>query len=96
MPVPGKWHRWVHSVLEGAAGVTNPQLELIAFQKQKVEVWREESLVWCRHLLRGPRLDSPLSPLCRRGLSLPTEGPSPLHPSWGTVQEDCGGCLCSG
>lgn len=67
MPVPGKWHQWAHSLLEGRAGTPNPLLELMALKQGKAEVWWEESLAWGRHL---PRNSGPAAPLCRRALSL--------------------------
>lgn len=67
VPLPGRWHQWVHCLLEGMAGVADPLLELMTFQKQKAVVWWEESLVWCRCFLVGPGFASPFG---RRGLSL--------------------------
>lgn len=67
VPLPGRWHQWVHCLLEGMAGVADPLLELMTFQKQKAVVWWEESLVWCRRFLVGPGFASPFG---RRGLSL--------------------------
>lgn len=62
------WHlslgRGTHGLLENALGTVTPLLELMAFQKGKVGVWQEESLVWGGHLLGGPRL-----------VSSPQEGP---------------------
>lgn len=67
VPLPGRWHQWVHCLLEGMAGVADPLLELMTFQKQKAVVWWEESFVWCRRFLVGPGFASPFG---RRGLSL--------------------------
>lgn len=68
MPIPGKGPQGAHSLLEGTAGTPHPLWELMAFQKGKVEVWWEGSLVWCRHLPGFWAGCSPLRPL------LPSEG----------------------
>lgn len=35
VPLPGRWHQWVHSLLEGMAGVANPLLELMTRSKKQ-------------------------------------------------------------
>lgn len=79
VPLPGRWHQWVHCLLEGMAGVADPLLELMTFQKQKSGglVGRKLSLV--QTLPRGSRVCFSLR---QEGpLSLPAEGPLPRHPS---------------
>lgn len=61
-------HQWAHSLLAGTASTPHPLWELMAFQKGRAEVWREGSLVWCRHLPGFWAGFSPLRPL------LPSEG----------------------